>query len=140
MSDVVPPGASDTQALSSCRRPQRADPQPGRGFGVGAGLPPRPARLVRRRAGGLAVVSGAAAAGIADGLAGLGHYAAIAGVVALFSLAVAAPTAVLARIRPPLVAVAVLAFIVAGIPASGGPANLARFTPGFLRALSPVLP
>jgi nucleotide-binding universal stress UspA family protein len=33
-----------------------------------------------------------------------------------------------------------LAFIVFGIPASGGPANLASFTPGFLRALSPALP
>jgi nucleotide-binding universal stress UspA family protein len=53
---------------------------------------------------------------------------------------VAAPTALLARIRPPLVALAVLAFIVFGIPASGGPANLASFTPGFLRALSPALP
>jgi hypothetical protein len=88
----------------------------------------------------IAVVSGLVAAAIADGLAGLGHYAAIAGLVALFSLAVAAPTAVLARIRPPLVAVAVLAFIVFGIPASGGPANLASFTPGFLRVLSPILP
>ena len=52
----------------------------------------------------------------------------------------AAPTALLARIRPPLVALAVLAFIVFGIPASGGPANLASFTPGFVRALNPVLP
>jgi nucleotide-binding universal stress UspA family protein len=53
---------------------------------------------------------------------------------------VAAPTAVLARIRPPLVALTVLAFIVFGIPASGGPANLASFIPGFLRVLGPVLP
>jgi nucleotide-binding universal stress UspA family protein len=53
---------------------------------------------------------------------------------------VAAPTAVLSRIRPPLVALAVLVFIVAGIPVSGGPANLASFTPGFLRVFSPVLP
>jgi hypothetical protein len=44
---------------------------------------------------------------------------------ALFSLAVAAPTAALARVWPPLTALAVLAFIVAGIPVSGGPANLA---------------
>jgi nucleotide-binding universal stress UspA family protein len=80
------------------------------------------------------------AAAIADGIAGLGNYPAIAGIIALLSLAVAAPTAVLARIRPPLVALAVLAFIVAGIPASGGPANLASFTPGFLRALGDVLP
>ena len=33
-----------------------------------------------------------------------------------------------------------LVFIVFGIPVSGGPANLASFTPGFLRVLSPVLP
>jgi nucleotide-binding universal stress UspA family protein len=33
-----------------------------------------------------------------------------------------------------------LVFIVAGIPVSGGPANLASFTPGFLRFFGPVLP
>jgi nucleotide-binding universal stress UspA family protein len=33
-----------------------------------------------------------------------------------------------------------LVFIVFGIPVSGGPANLASFTPGFLRVLFPVLP
>jgi hypothetical protein len=141
VSDVVPPRASDAQALSSW-------------FIVLSVLIPSLAAgsasaLAFRRAPrawsvavpvAMAVVSGLVAAAIADGLAGLRHYAAIAGVVALFSLAVAAPTAVLARIRPPLVAVAVLAFIVFGIPASGGPANLASFTPGFLRVLSPVLP
>jgi nucleotide-binding universal stress UspA family protein len=79
-------------------------------------------------------------AAVADGIAGLGNYAAIAGVVALFSLAVAAPTAVLARIWPPLVTVAVLVFIVFGIPVSGGPASLASFGPAFLRVLDPALP
>ncbi len=141
VSDVVPPLASDSQALSSW-------------FVVLSVLIPSLAAgsasaLAFRRAPrawsvaapvAAAIVSGAVAAAIADGIAGLGNYAAIAGIVALFSLAVAAPTAVLARIRPPLVAVAVLAFIVFGIPASGGPANLASFTPGFLRVLSPVLP
>ena len=141
VSDVVPPRASDSQALSSW-------------FVVLSVLIPSLAAgsasaLALRRAGrawsvaapvAAAVVSGAVAAAIADGIAGLGHYAAIAGVVALFSLAVAAPTAVLARIRPPLVALAVLVFIVFGIPVSGGPANLASFTPGFLRVFSPVLP
>jgi nucleotide-binding universal stress UspA family protein len=53
---------------------------------------------------------------------------------------VAAPTALLARIWPPLVIVAVLVFIVFGIPVSGGPANLASFGPAFLRVLDPVLP
>ena len=141
VSDVVPPRASDSQALSSW-------------FVVLSVLIPSLAAgsasaLAFRRAPrawavavpvAAAVVSGVVAAAIADGIAGLGNYAALAGIVALFSLAVAAPTAVLARIRPPLVAVAVLAFIVFGIPASGGPANLASFTPGFLRALYPVLP
>lgn len=88
----------------------------------------------------VAVVAGAAAAAVADGVAGLGHYAAIAGIVALFSLAVAAPTAALGRIRPPLVAAAVLVFVVLGIPASGGPSGLASFGPGFLRVLHPALP
>ena len=39
----------------------------------------------------VAVAIGLVAAGIADGVSGLGHYAAIAAIVALFSLAVAAP-------------------------------------------------
>ena len=141
VTDVVPPRASDSQALSSW-------------FVVLSVLIPSLAAgsasaLALRRAPrgwsvaapvAMAVVSGLIAAAIADGIAGLGNYAAIAGLVGLFSLAVAAPTALLARIRPPLVALAVLAFIVFGIPASGGPANLASFTPGFLRALNPVLP
>jgi nucleotide-binding universal stress UspA family protein len=141
VSDAVPPRASDSEALSSW-------------FLVLSVLIPSVAAgsasaLAFRRARrswavtvpvAAAVVSGLVAAALADGIAGLGNYAAIAGIVALFSLAVVAPTAVLARIRPPLVALAVLVFIVAGIPASGGPANLAGFTPGFLRVLSHVLP
>ena len=141
VSDVVPPRASDSQGLSSW-------------FVVLSVLIPSVAAgsasaLAFRRAPrswavavpvAAAVVSGLVAAAIADGIAGLGNYAAIAGIVALLSLAVVAPTAVLARIRPPLAALAVLVFIVAGIPASGGPANLASFTPGFLRVLSHILP
>ena len=120
VSDVVPPRASDSQALSSW-------------FIVLSVLIPSLAAgsasaMIFRRArrawsvaapAAVAVASGLVAAAIADGLAGLGNYAAIAGLVALFSLAVAAPTAVLARIWPPLVALAVLVFIVFGIPASG---------------------
>ena len=87
-----------------------------------------------------AIGGGLVAAGIADGIAGLGHFPVIAGIVALFALAVAAPTAALARIWPPLVAAAVLALIVFGIPASGGPSGLAAFGPGFLRVLHPALP
>jgi Universal stress protein family len=141
VSDVVPPRASDSEALSSWFVVLSVL-IPSLAAGSASALAFRRAR--RTWAVGApvaaAVVSGLVAAAIADGLAGLGHYAAIAGIVALFSLAVAAPTAVLSRIRPPLVALAILAFIVFGIPVSGGPANLAGFTPGFLRALSPVLP
>ena len=141
VSDVVPPRASDSQALSSWFVVLSVL-IPSLAAGSASALAFRRARRAWSVTAPVAaaVVSGAVAAAIADGIAGLGNYAAIAGVVALFSLAVAAPTAVLARIRPPLVAVAVLAFIVFGIPASGGPANLASFTPGFLRALNPVLP
>jgi len=88
----------------------------------------------------VAVAIGLVAAGIADGVSGLGHYAAIAAVVALFSLAVSAPMAALGRIWPPLVSLALLVFLVFGIPASGGPANLAPFGPAFLRPLHPALP
>jgi nucleotide-binding universal stress UspA family protein len=141
VADVVPPLARDTQALSpwfvvlSVLIPSLA-------AGSASAMAFRRARPAWAVAAPVAaaLVIGVVSAGIADGLAGLGHYAVIAGVVALFSLAVAAPTAVLGRIWPPLVALALLAFIVFGIPVSGGPANLASFTPGFLRALSPVLP
>ncbi len=141
VSDVVPPRASDSQALSSWFVVLSVL-IPSLAAGSASALAFRRARRAWSVAAPVAaaVVSGVVAAAIADGIAGLGHYAAIAGIVALFSLAVAAPTAVLARIRPPLVALAVLAFIVFGLPASGGPANLASFTPGFLRVLSPVLP
>jgi nucleotide-binding universal stress UspA family protein len=88
----------------------------------------------------VAVAIGLVAAGIADGVSGLGHYAAIGAIVALFSLAVAAPMAALGRIWPPLVSLALLVFLVFGIPASGGPANLAPFGPAFLRPLHPALP
>jgi hypothetical protein len=141
VTDVVPPLPGDTEALSpffvvlGVLIPALA-------AGSGSALALRRARPALAVAAPVAVaaVIGVVSAAIADGIAGLGNYAAIAGVVALFSLAVAAPTAVLARIWPPLVAVAVLALIVFGIPVSGGPANLASFGPAFLRVLDPVLP
>jgi nucleotide-binding universal stress UspA family protein len=141
VSDVVPPRASDAQALSSWFIVLSVlIPSLAAGSASALALRRAPRAWSVAAPVAAAVVSGAVAAAIADGIAGLGNYPAIAGIVALFSLAVAAPTAVLARVRPPLVALALLAFIVFGIPASGGPANLASFTPGFLRALSPVLP
>ncbi len=141
VSDVVPPLPTDSQALSSWFVVLSVL-IPSLAAGSGSALALRRTRRAWAVAAPVAaaVASGLVAAAIADGIAGLGNYAALAGIVALFSLAVAAPTALLARIRPPLVALAVLVFIVFGIPASGGPANLASFTPGFLRALSPVLP
>ena len=141
VADVVPPLPGDTEALSSffvvlgVLIPSLA-------AGSGSALAFRRARpgLAVAVPVAVAIVIGVVSAAVADGIAGLGNFAAIAGVVALFSLAVAAPTALLARIWPPLVTVAVLVFIVFGIPVSGGPANLASFGPGFLRVLDPVLP
>jgi nucleotide-binding universal stress UspA family protein len=141
VSDVVPPLPDDTEALSSffvvlsVLIPTLA-------AGSGSALAFRRARPGLAVAVPLfmAIAMGLVSAAVADGIAGLGNYAAIAGVVALFSLAVAAPTALLARIWPPLVIVAVLVFIVFGIPVSGGPPNLASFGPAFLRALDPALP
>lgn len=101
----------------------------------------------RRRTGwriGIPVVTalavGLAAAGVADGITGAGDYLSIAGIVALFSLAISAPTAALGRIKLPLIGLAVLVFLILGLPASGGPGDLTAFVPGFLRALHPVLP
>ena len=131
VADVVPPLPGDTEALSSFFV-VLAVLIPSLAAGSGSALAfrrGRPALAVAAPVA-VAVVIGAVSAAVADGIAGLGNYAAIAGVVALFSLAVAAPTAVLA----------VLAFIVFGIPVSGGPANLASFGPVFLRVLDPVLP
>jgi nucleotide-binding universal stress UspA family protein len=141
VTDVVPPLARDSAALSpffvilGVLVPSLA-------AGSASALAfrrARPAWCVAAPAAA-AVVIGVISAGIADGVAGLGHYAAIAGIVALFSLAVSAPTAVLGRIWPPLTAAAILVFLVLGLPVSGGPANLAPFGPGFLRPLDPALP
>src|ERR1700722_16557195 len=128
VTDVVPPLPGDTQALSSFFLLLGAL-IPSVAAGSGSALAFRKARPA------LGI-----AAAVAVGVAGLGNFPAIAGVTALFSLAVAAPTAVLARIRPPLVGLAVLLFIVAGIPDSGGPANLAGFSAAGFRAFDSVLP
>jgi nucleotide-binding universal stress UspA family protein len=141
VTDVVPTLPSDTQALSPFFV-LLAALIPSLAAGSGSALAFRRARPALAVAApvAVAVAIGLVSAAVADGIAGLGNYAAIAGTVALFSLAVAAPTAVLARIWPPLVSVAVLVFIVFGIPVSGGPANLASFSPAFLRVLDPALP
>jgi hypothetical protein len=87
-----------------------------------------------------AVAIGLAAAAIAAGVSGFGDYLAVAGIVALFSLAVSAPTAALGRIKLPLIGLAVVTFLILGVPASGGPSDLGAFGPGFLRALDAALP
>jgi hypothetical protein len=139
--DVVPPLPGDSQGLSSfflilCVL------FPSLATGISAGHIVRQAHPVSRFAVPLvgATAIGLAATGIADGISGLGNYWALAGIVALFSLAISAPTAALGQIKPQLVALAILAFLVFGIPVSGGPANLAAFGPSFLRSLGSVLP
>jgi nucleotide-binding universal stress UspA family protein len=141
VTDVVPPLPGDTQALSSFFL-LLASLIPSVAAGSGTALAFRKARPALGIAApvAVAVAIGLVSAAVADGIAGLGHYPAVAGVTALFSLAVAAPTAVLARIKPPLVALAVLLFIVAGIPDSGGPANLTSFSAAGFRAFDSVLP
>ena len=87
-----------------------------------------------------AVAIGLSAAAIASGITGFGDYLPVAGIVALFSLAISAPTAALGRIKLPLIALAVIAFLIIGVPVSGGPSGLGSFGPGFLRALDSALP
>jgi hypothetical protein len=91
---------------------------------------------------GAAVTIGAATLWVADGLTGAlpGHYLALAGRAELLSLAISVPAAGLARLARPAAAVAALVFVILGIPATGGPAGLARFVPAFYRALNPALP
>jgi hypothetical protein len=91
---------------------------------------------------GFALLTGAVAAATADGLTGTltGHYLATSGILALLCMAMAAPTAAMARFAPAGAALAALAFVVLGIPATGGPAGLQGFIPAFFRALEPALP
>jgi hypothetical protein len=79
---------------------------------------------------------------IAAGVTGAlpGHYAMLAIVAVLFSVAVSAPAAALGRIGAPGAALAALIFVIIGVPATGGPAGMERFLPEFFRALAPFLP
>ncbi len=87
-----------------------------------------------------AVAIGLTAAAIAAGVTGSGDYLSVAGIVALFSLAISAPTAALGRIKLPLIGLAVITFLIVGVPVSGGPSDLGPFGPGFLRPLDSALP
>jgi hypothetical protein len=139
--DVVPPLNGDSQGLSSffvilCVL------FPSLATGVAAAHLLRHLRTIPRITVPViaAAAIGLAAAGIADGISGLGNYLPIAGIVALFSLAISLPTAALGEIKPPLVALAVLVFLILGLPASGGPAGLAQFGPSLLRSFDSALP
>jgi uncharacterized membrane protein YhaH (DUF805 family) len=138
---VVPPRHDDSQALSSfflilCVL------FPSLATGIAAGHSLRRTTLASRIAVliAVAVAAGLAAAAIGDGISGLGNYWALAGIVAVFSLAISAPAAALGQIRPHLAALCVLVFLIVGIPVSGGPPNLAGFGPHFLRSLHSGLP
>jgi hypothetical protein len=139
--DVVPPLSGDSQALSSffvvlCVL------FPSLATGIAAGHALRRSAWAARVGVLLivAVLAGLGAAGIADAISGLAHYWAIAGIAALFSLAISAPTAAVGQIKPHLAALCVFAFLVLGIPVSGGPGGLAGFGPSFLRWLHSGLP
>jgi ABC-2 family transporter len=139
--DVVPPSRDDSEALSSfflilCV----LFPSLATGIAVGHGL--RRTSLVARLVvlASVASIVGLAAAAIGDGISGLGHYWALAGIVGLFSLAVSAPTAALGQIKPHLASLCIVAFLIFGIPVSGGPSNLTSFGPQFLRSLHSGLP
>jgi hypothetical protein len=114
------------------------------GIGTASTLAARQAPIRAQLAvlAGAAVTIGAATVWVADGLTGAlpGHYLALAGVVALLSLAISVPVAGLARLARPAGALAGLVFVIFGIPATGGPAGMGRFLPAFYRALNPALP
>lgn len=139
--DLVPPAPGDAQALSpffvvlGMLFPSLA-------AGVASSLA-SPRASTKWRLGLLvttAVLMGLVVAAVAEGLTGLGPYPAVAGIVALFSLAVSVPTAGLSRFRRPAVALAVVIFVVLGISSSGGPSGLGAFSPGFFRAIDTALP
>lgn len=70
----------------------------------------------------------------------VGHFGTLVGIAALTSLAFSAPTVAIGRLLGPLGALlALLLFLVLGLPASGGPFGT-TFLPDFQRALSPGLP
>jgi hypothetical protein len=139
--DVVPPKPGDSQALSSfflilCVL------FPSLAAGAASAHLLQGERSVWRFVVPLAAAAtiGLAVAAIGDAVSGLGSYMALAGIIALFSLAISLPTAALRHVKPHLVALAILVFLVIGVPVSGGPAGLAPFGPGVLRALDSALP
>lgn len=143
VSDVVPLPAADSQGLSAFFVTLTVL-IPSLVAGIALALAGRRARPLVHAGwlAGFCVLTGLAAALVADPVFGAltGHFFALAGIMILFSLAVAIPTAGLARVLPPLAAVPLLLFLVIGIPASGGPAGMALFMPGFFRWFASWLP
>lgn len=141
--DVVPPADGDRQGLSAffvaLGLVFSSVVFGGVGVLVGRGARVRVQALTLV---GFALVIGAGAAFLADGVLGAltGHYPLLAGLLALFSLAILAPTAALTRISAPAFALAALTFVALEVPATGGPAGLAPFLPSFFRSLAPILP
>lgn len=69
-----------------------------------------------------------------------GHFFALAGIVALDAFAVSSFAAALTRFKTALAGVALLLFLVIGMPASGGPSGMSQFVPGFYRWFGTWLP
>lgn len=93
--------------------------------------------------GSFAVLLALADAWVSDGWLGalVGAPLALVGLAALLSAAIATTTSGLVRLlRAGGVAVAIVTFILVGIPATGGPVGLGRFVPGFYRSISSGLP
>jgi hypothetical protein len=115
------PSAAFGIALASVLGGHLHGPAPGRGLRW-------PARLTALA--GFAIVSGAAAVGVADGIIGAlpGAPAALAGIGALTAFAISSACCAAWRLAgPPLTALLVLLLIPVGVPAAGGP-----FGPAFV--------
>ena len=139
--DVVPSGSGDTSALTSFFTVLGVL-FPSLAAGVGSALLFRRSRPVWCL-GALVVVAiaaGVVASAVADGMADIGDFWSVAGVLALFSLAISASAAAFARIKAPLASVGLLLFVVVGLPVSVGTSGLAPFGSGYLRAFDDWLP
>ena len=108
------------------RDPVRAVPEPRHRRRGGPFVAAPAAGAARRGPGRLRDGDRTRRRGIADGVSGLGNYLPIAGIVALFSLAISLPTAALGEIKPPLVVLAVLVFLILGLPSAAVPAAWPR--------------
>ena len=130
-----PAGPRLRGAVAVLRHPGRPGPEPGGRVGVGPGVPARPAGLVRGRARRRRRRDRRHLRRHRRRPGRPGHYAAIAGIVTLFSLAVSAPTAMLGRIWPPLTAAGG-----AGLPGARPAGQRRPGQPGPVRPRLPAAP